>query len=69
MPLYDYLCLGCKVKFEALKKTDERATAPCPRCGAVTPKVMSACNFTFGWTLSERSHERFAPKNEFVRAI
>ena len=69
MPLYNYDCKNCKVKFEVLKKADEREFAQCPSCGTATPKVMSACNFTFGWTLSEGSHERFAPKNEFVKAV
>ena len=47
----------------------ERETSACPRCFMSAPKVMSVVNHTFGWTLSERSHERFGPKNEFVKDV
>lgn len=35
MPVYDYLCEGCKAHFEAVRKIDERdepCQNPCPKC-------------------------------------
>lgn len=34
VPLYRYECPSCGEGFEELKKLDERATEPCPKCGA-----------------------------------
>jgi len=47
----------------------ERGTAICPQCGHLSDKVMSTFSFTFGWALSDRSHERWGPKEELVRDI
>jgi len=69
MPLYEYHCGACKLKFEALKPVKERDSAPCPQCGQPAKKIMSAVNFSFGWTLSDRSHDRFGPRDEFVKDV
>ena len=69
MPLYEYICHNCELKFEVQKLMVNRAKADCPQCGQSAEKVMSTTNFTFGWTLSDRSHNRFGPKEEMVRAI
>jgi putative FmdB family regulatory protein len=68
MPQYEYEC-KCGGKFEAHKAIEERHNAQCPYCGELASKVMSVVNHTFGWTLSDRSHERFGPRDEFVKAI
>ena len=69
MPLYEYFCPDCKVKFEVQKPMAERKLALCTHCGQSSRIVMSPFSFTFGWTLSDRSHERFGPKDEFVRNV
>ena len=69
MPLYEYCCPDCRVKFEVRKPMAEREKAGCPQCGQSSDKVMSTFGFTFGWTLSDRSHERFGPRDEYIRAV
>lgn len=63
MPLYEFRCKACQFKFEALKDVGDYK-ANCPKCGKLANKLMSVANYTFGWRLTERSHERFGPKNE-----
>jgi len=41
MPLYDYECPRCGERFEETRSLKERATAPCPKCGATAKKVLS----------------------------
>ena len=43
MPLYEYACRHCGGRFERMRKTDERLSAPaCPACtSAETMLVMS----------------------------
>lgn len=69
MFLYEYYCEHCRLRFEARKLRKEREKADCPQCGQPALKVMSVVNHTFGWTLSERSHERFGPRDEYVRDV
>ena len=44
MPIYEYECLNCGEKFEIRQAMNDRATAPCPKCGTVSPLVMSIVN-------------------------
>ncbi len=69
MPRYEFVCNGCGNKFEKQKAIDDRYTHECPSCGNLAPLVMSLVNNTFGWELDERCHERFRPRDEFVRSI
>jgi len=42
MPLYEYLCPGCKLKFELLRKASESdEMACCPRCQNSAGRVPS----------------------------
>jgi putative FmdB family regulatory protein len=68
VPLYEYHCHNCNLKFEARRPIAERQTATCPQCGLLANKVMSVVNNTFGWMYSDKSNEPFA-KDELVRAI
>jgi putative FmdB family regulatory protein len=35
MPLYEYACRACGVRFETIRKAEQRLnTLPCPECGA-----------------------------------
>jgi putative FmdB family regulatory protein len=41
MPLFEYGCPACGLRFEALVRGD--ATPPCPECGATSPtKLLSS---------------------------
>ncbi len=68
MPLYEYEC-GCGERFEALRGMDDGHNVICPKCGRLAGKVMSVVNHAFGWRLSDASHERFGPRDEFVKDI
>lgn len=52
MPAYEYRCDSCEVEFEELltQTDDVRAYAsahPCPGCGSMAPRILSAANFAF----------------------
>ena len=69
MPLYEYDCPN-HGKFEAIKPMSDGQFALCPVCGERVGKVMSACNWSFGWRISDRSmNEIGAPRDELVRNI
>ena len=67
MPLYEYRC-KCGFRFDEFKPIEERATHPCPACGKVAQKILSVFSDTFGWRLTEKSHERGAVDN-YERAV
>ena len=69
MPMYEYLCPECGVKFEKRGRYSDESYEACPVCKSIAGKVMSVVNHTFGWTLSERSHERFGPRDEIVKDV
>jgi putative FmdB family regulatory protein len=69
MPLYEYNCPE-HGKFEAHRPMRVRETANCPKCGQLCDKVMSTCNWSFGWRISDRSmNEKWTPRDELVRNI
>lgn len=49
MPIYEFLCQDCGVKFERLFKSINSAadSAPCPECGNPVSKVPSVANHSF----------------------
>lgn len=42
MPTYDYTCSNCCNEFESFRKISERKEAPCPQCGGIGVKGVSA---------------------------
>jgi len=47
MPIYEYRCLTCEARFEALVFGDEKTA--CPECrGEKLERLMSACGFKSG---------------------
>jgi len=41
MPLYEYKCLDCETRFDALRAMgDADALIPCPQCGSESPRRM-----------------------------
>jgi putative FmdB family regulatory protein len=69
MPVYEFKCDQCGHKFETFKHVDNRNDANCPLCGKPARRLFSPVSFSFGWVLSERSHEIGGPKEEFVKNI
>ena len=41
MPLYEYLCPTCHIKFEQLHPINDGAVAECPECGRSATRVLS----------------------------
>lgn len=69
MPIYEYQCLQCHHKFEKQMSMEAmRKEEVCPECGGKSLRIMSVVHSSFGWRLTEASHERFA-KDEFERDI
>lgn len=72
MPLYEYCCDsdGCVKRIELIRPyLDRDKPVICPNCISRMRRVMSVANHTFGWTLSDRSHERFGPRDEYERDV
>lgn len=67
MPLYEYACDNCRIKFDARQPVEFNAEAICPVCGGKAERQYSTFNFSFGWVLSDRClNEKWGPKDEFV---
>jgi putative FmdB family regulatory protein len=48
LPIYEYTCNECSIRFEKMRKLAEHDDpANCPECGTVVNKVPSATNFAF----------------------
>jgi putative FmdB family regulatory protein len=50
MPLYEYLCDGCRITFEALLplSASQSELHTCPSCGEGSRRILSAVNFAAG---------------------
>jgi putative FmdB family regulatory protein len=43
MPIYEYFCSDCKIKFELLKPMSQsNQSASCPKCGGGAERVLSS---------------------------
>ncbi len=65
MPIYEYKCLKCKHKFEAMQKFSESAISQCPNCGGPVKKLISHSSFHLkgsGWYLTDYAHKN-SPKD------
>jgi putative FmdB family regulatory protein len=67
--IYLYQCL----KHGMFEVSKSMANAPlpeaCPECGQQAQRKYVGLPFSFGFKLSDRSHERFGPRDEFVRDV
>ena len=68
MPLYRYKCDNCNFVFENIKTFKDGDLDTCPNCGFPAKRQIAACNFTFGWRLSDSSHIP-GNKDKLVRDI
>lgn len=56
MPLYEYLCVRCKHKFERIDKFTARKTRKCPKCGDKAERQLAAPAIQFkgaGWYVTD----------------
>lgn len=72
-PLYEYQCPAGH-KQEKLLTADvaaktERLRCIVVGCGRWAIRIISPCNFTFGWKLSDESHNVKGTIDKFVRDI
>ncbi|MDO5483711.1 MAG: zinc ribbon domain-containing protein [Desulfovibrionaceae bacterium] len=62
MPIYEYQCPQCGHVFEEwVKASESLGEEPCPRCGAVAPRVMSQTSFVLkggGWYVSDYGYRK-----------
>jgi len=65
MPLYEFECKSCEYKFELIQGYN--VSAKCPKCGAIAKRLISVVNHTFGWRPTDRSNERFGPRDEYEK--
>lgn len=56
MPIYEFTCQSCGLRFEKLfRRVSEDATSPCPNCGGEGKKQVSAVSFAFKHPASQRN--------------
>jgi putative FmdB family regulatory protein len=56
MPIYEYECLACGKRTEAIQRMDEGPIAACPACGGEVKKLISSPAFQFkgsGWYVTD----------------
>ena len=56
MPLYEYQCQECSVRFERIEKVSEPTDGLCPECGAVAHRLIGAPALQFkgsGWYVTD----------------
>lgn len=66
---YEYECSECQHTFEVRHSMTEDYTAKCPKCGGECKRKFSPIPFSFGWRLSEKSHEIGTPKEAMEKAV
>jgi len=56
MPLYEYRCLECEVRFERLQRVDDAPVATCPQCGGRVERLLGVPALQFkgsGWYVTD----------------
>jgi len=69
MPLYEYECPSCGHRFEKIQNRGDSAIVYCRDCRTVARRLVSMVNHSFGWRLTEASHERFGPRDEHEKDV
>ena len=56
MPIYEFTCHSCGLRFEELyRRVSDTETHPCPSCGAEAVKQVSAVSFKFNHPASQKN--------------
>ena len=62
MPIYEYECPSCGQVFEEWGKASEtHKEEPCPKCGTLSPRVISRTSFVLkgdGWYVSDYGYRK-----------
>jgi len=56
MPLYEYQCQKCAVRFERIEKASALKNEDCPRCGGVAQRLIGSPALQFkgsGWYVND----------------
>ncbi len=55
MPHYEVECPMCGMRGE-INQSYDAPLPECKKCGGKTMRLVSTCNYTFGWRLTDSSH-------------
>ncbi len=60
MPIYEYECEKCSLRFDLLKKVGDNGGASCPQCKGYSHRLFSSVPFIFKGTrwVAERSEKK-----------
>jgi len=47
MPIYEYECAKCCLRFELKRRFGENGDSPCPKCGSNTQRIFSPAAIVF----------------------
>ncbi len=64
MPLYEYQCAKCRMRFEKIERLSAPRRQECPHCGGRAERLLSAPGFQFkgsGWYVTDYSGKGKAP--------
>jgi putative FmdB family regulatory protein len=64
VPIYEYVCQGCRHQFEVKQKFSDDPISSCVRCGQAVTKIISAPAIMFkgsGWYVTDYSDKMKAP--------
>ncbi|MGO9271002.1 MAG: FmdB family zinc ribbon protein [Terriglobia bacterium] len=64
MPLYEYECMKCGVRYERIQKFSDAPLTKCEKCGGQLEKLVSAPSIQFkgsGWYVNDYSKKFSAP--------
>ena len=64
MPLYEYECDACGVRFERIQRFSDKPVKTCPECGGAVQKLLSSPAIQFkgtGWYVTDYAKKSGAP--------
>ncbi len=64
MPLYEYECDACGVRFERIQRFSDKPVKICPECGGAVQKLLSSPAIQFkgtGWYVTDYAKKSGAP--------
>ena len=64
MPLYEYECEACGVRFERIQRFSDKPVKICPECGGSVEKLLSSSAIQFkgtGWYVTDYAKKSGAP--------
>ncbi|MGI9101291.1 MAG: FmdB family zinc ribbon protein [Terriglobales bacterium] len=71
MPIYEYECQKCQLRFERLQKLSDPPATKCPKCGGKVSQLLSAPAVQFkgtGWYVTDYARKSGAPSGDGKKA-